>query len=368
MIAMNESPYRERIGKLQSLLAQSENEAVVVASAANLYYFTGIWIEAHERLLALAVRRDGPPALIAPDLHRGELSPLGLDIVYWRDGEDAAALLADKLDAARTVAVDDTWPSGHLLGLMRHLPEVRWTNGGRLLGQLRQAKDRFEANRIRESAAVLNRVMSAFAAHIREGKTEAELLEELLDLWKREGVRELSFDPTVATGANGANPHHVPGATAVRKGDFVIVDTGGILNRYCSDMTRTFSVGEPSAEQRTVYELVKEAHLAGVRAVRPGATLSEVDRAARSVIEAGGYGPYFVHRTGHGLGIDIHEEPAVQDGNDTVIEPGMVFSIEPGIYLPGKFGVRIEDIVIVTEDGCESVNAAVSKELIVLGG
>ncbi|MEF3304628.1 M24 family metallopeptidase [Paenibacillus sp. GYB003] len=364
---MKTSLYEERIGKLQSLLGQGGYEAIIVASPANLFYFTGVWIEAHERLLALAVRRGERPVLVAPDLHRGELDRLGIETVYWRDGADAAALLAGTLRADGVVAVDDGWPSGHLIALMRHRPSLRWTGGGSLLGALRQVKDRHELDRIRESASALNRVMEAFVPQIRVGRSEAELLELLLELWKREGIRELSFDPTVATGANGANPHHAPGDSVVREGDFLIVDTGGILNRYCSDMTRTFSVGEPSEEQRNVYELVKQAHLAGVRAVRPGATLAEVDRAARGVIEAGGYGPYFVHRTGHGLGIDVHELPAVQDGNDTVIVPGMVFSIEPGVYLPGKFGVRIEDIVIVTETGCESVNAAVSKELTVLG-
>ncbi|GAA3403774.1 Xaa-Pro peptidase family protein [Paenibacillus hodogayensis] len=364
---MHNPPYLERIRKLQKRLGQSGSDAVIVASAANFFYFTGVWIEAHERLLALVVQREETPVVIAPDLHRGELDAVGLDTVYWRDGEDAAALLARKLTAAQSVVVDEEWPSGHLLGLMRHLPDVRWSGGASLLGALRQVKDGYELDRIRDSAAVLNRVMESFAPLIREGRSEAELLEELLALWKREGIRELSFDPTVAAGANGANPHHSPGASIVRKGDFVIVDTGGKLNRYCSDMTRTFSVGEPSEEQRAVYELVKEAHLAGIAAVRPGVTLSEVDGIVRGVIEAGGYGAYFIHRTGHGLGIDVHEEPAVQGGNAQPIEPGMVFSIEPGIYVPGKFGVRIEDIVIVTEDGCESVNGSVAKDLIVLG-
>lgn len=359
--------HRERIGKLRQWLVHSPYESVIVASAANLYYLTGVWIEAHERLTALAVGREGEPVLVAPDLHRGELGQTGLSTVYWRDGEDAAELLGQALPMKGVVCVDEAWPSGHLLRLMAHRPHIRWTGGSQLLGKLRRVKDRHELELIRQSAAVLNRVVSDFVPHIRAGRSEAELLEELLLLWKRAGVRELSFDPTVAAGANGANPHHAPGPDVVRQGDLIIVDTGGRLNRYCSDMTRTFCVGEPSEEQRIVYELVKEAHLAGIRAVRPGTTLSEIDRVARGVIEAGGYGPHFVHRTGHGIGIDVHEDPAVQAGNELVVEPGMVFSIEPGVYLPGKFGVRIEDIVIVTEDGCESVNDSVGKELTVVG-
>lgn len=363
----NEVRYADRIGKLRHLMESTHCDAIIVASAANLFYFTGVWIEAHERLLALAVRRDGEALLVAPDLHRGELGRTSLPTVYWRDGDDAAGLLAKALPAAGTVSVDEAWPSGHLLGLMRHRPHVQWTGSAQLLGAIRRVKDEFELNRIRESAVVLNRVMHSFVPHLREGRSEAELLDRLLELWKIEGIRELSFDPTVAAGANGANPHHTPGDTVVRRGDFVIIDTGGKLNHYCSDMTRTFSIGEPTAEQKEVYELVRAAQSAGVRAVRPGVTLAEVDRVVRRTIEDGGYGSYFVHRTGHGIGIDVHEEPAVQGGNELVIEPGMVFSVEPGVYLPGKFGVRIEDIVIVTEDGCESVNEPVSKGLTVLG-
>ncbi|WP_158289622.1 M24 family metallopeptidase [Paenibacillus flagellatus] len=360
------TPYGARLRKLREMLERTEADAVVVASSANLYYFTGVWIDPHERLVALAVRRDGDPVLVSPDLHRGELGGVGLDALYWRDGDDAASLLAGALGAAGTVAVDEAWPSGHLLGLMRHRPNVRWTGGGGLLGALRRVKDRFELDLLRESAGAANRVMTSFLRRVRAGAREAELLDELIALWRAEGVRELSFDPTVAAGANGANPHHAPGDAVVRDGDFVVVDTGGKLRHYCSDMTRTVAVGEPSAEQRDVYALVKAAQRAGMQAVRPGATLGDVDRAVRGVIEAGGYGAYFTHRTGHGLGIDIHEEPAVQAGNELPIEPGMVFSIEPGVYLPGKFGVRIEDIVIATEDGCESLNADVTKELLVL--
>lgn len=366
MMTLNGQRQRDRIRKLQAALGQTACGTAVVASAANLFYLTGLWIDAHERLLALAVPREGEPVLIAPDLHRGELEPLGLKTVFWRDGENAAALLAEAIGKAGGIAVDEAWSSGHLLALMRHSPATDWHGAGELLAALRRVKDPEELDLIRQSASVLNRVMESFIPLIRAGRSEAELLADLLELWKREGVRELSFEPTVAAGANGANPHHAPGGTVVREGDLVIVDTGGKWGRYCSDMTRTFSVGEPSAEQSAVYELVLRAHLAGLEAVRPGVAFSEVDRVVRSIIEEGGYGDYFVHRTGHGLGIDIHEEPAVQSGNDLTIEPGMVFSIEPGVYLPGKFGVRIEDIVIATADGCESVNAAVRKELTVL--
>ncbi|MDF2726148.1 MAG: peptidase [Paenibacillus sp.] len=363
----NEKRYQARIAKLRPLMEAAGCEAVIVASAANLFYFTGLWIDAHERLLALVVKRNGEALLVAPDLHRGELAHQQMSAVFWRDGEDAAALLANALPTSGAVGVDEAWASGHLIALMRHRPHIVWTGSAGLLGAIRRVKDAFELDRIRESAAVLNRVMAAFMPHLRAGRTEEQLLGQLLELWKQEGVRELSFDPTVAAGANGANPHHTPGQAVVQGGDLVIVDTGGKLNRYCSDMTRTFSIGNPSAEQREVYELVREAQAAGARAVRPGITLSEVDRIVRNVIEQGGYGPYFVHRTGHGIGIDIHEEPSVQGGNELVIEPGMVFSVEPGIYVPGKFGVRIEDIVIVTADGCESVNEPVSKQLTILG-
>ncbi|GMA58588.1 hypothetical protein GCM10025858_30910 [Alicyclobacillus sacchari] len=226
------------------------------------------------------------------------------------------------------------------------------------MNQLRVKKDLTELELLRAASRQADDVVCAVKQHIRLGVSERELARTLESLWQSVGAEGMSFPPIVATGAHAAEPHHEPGVTGIEPGHAVIVDTGGVFHRYCSDITRTFIVGEPSPQLRDVYECVLAANLAGIAAVKPGVTLGEIDDVVRGVIERAGYGSYFTHRTGHGVGLDIHEAPFVVGGNEQVLEPGMVMSIEPGIYLPGQFGVRIEDLVAVTETGAEVLNQA----------
>jgi Xaa-Pro dipeptidase len=353
-----ETRLQARFERARELLRAQGLDAAIAASPANVFYFTDVWVEPHERLLALVIPKSGDPVLFAPQMHAADVANVGVDTVLWRDGDAVTSRLAALLPAQGAVAVDDDWPSRHLVPLLEERPGLRWRSGGAIFGRLRRIKDADEIERLREAGRRTDQVLMRLRALLRPGLTEREVVDDLAALWRAEGVTQQSFPAIVAAGPNGARPHHVPDDAVISDNDLVVVDIGGVLRRYCSDVTRTFAVGAPVGKARDVYEVVREAQAAALRVVRPGVPLAEVDRAARSVIESAGYGAHFTHRTGHGVGIDIHEEPYVHGDNQELIEPGMVFSIEPGIYLEGQFGVRIEDVVVVTEDGCEPLTKA----------
>lgn len=234
-----------------------------------------------------------------------------------------------------------------------------------LLPKLRAAKDEGELERMRCSQAITDRVFSNILDFIRPGMTEREVAARIVYELMRLGASRPSFDPIVAAGANGSMPHAVPGDAVIESGMFVTMDFGGVYEGYCSDMTRTVAVGQPTEEMRLVYDTVLKAQKAGLSAARAGVAGCEVDKAARDVIEQAGYGDYFGHSLGHSLGLEIHESPNFSPSEQTVMPVGAVVSCEPGIYLPGRFGVRIEDVVVLNEDGCENITAS-PKELIVL--
>lgn len=234
-----------------------------------------------------------------------------------------------------------------------------------LISDLRSAKDEEELDRMRHSQAIGDRAFANILDFIRPGVTEREVAARLIYELMLAGAERPSFDPIVAAGANGSMPHAVPGDTVIEPGMFVTLDFGGIYHGYCSDMTRTVAVGQPTDEMRRVYDTVLQAQLAGLSAARAGVAGCEVDGAARAVIERAGYGEYFGHALGHSLGLEIHESPNFSPSEQTVMPVGAVVSCEPGIYLPGRFGVRIEDVVILREDGCENITAS-PKELIIL--
>jgi D-alanyl-D-alanine dipeptidase len=261
-------------------------------------------------------------------------------------------------------AVSDRLWSVFLLPLQETYRAARWYSAGPVLRALRMVKDGDELTTLREASRRTDLVWEAFARQPVAGLTEKQAAARLESLLAAQGMPP-SFETIVAAGPHGAAPHHTPGDRVIAAGDPLVCDFGGMLEGYCSDITRTAHVGEPSESFRAVYAIVKRAQEAAFRAVRPGARCEEVDEAARWVIEASGYGQNFIHRTGHGLGIDIHEEPYMVKGNRQELRPGMVFSDEPGIYLPGQFGVRIEDIVVDTEDGGERLNNC-SRELMVM--
>jgi Xaa-Pro dipeptidase len=349
---------QNRIHKVQKRLEELDLEAVVVTSPPNFFYFSGTWLESHERLQAIVIPKTGEPSMIVHEMSREEVpaeSPF--KNIFWKDGENSLELLAGILPESGTISIDNLWPSQNLLKLILLKNRLSFVDSTQVIGRSRIKKDPEEFELLKKSGAFADQVLQQVIDYLRPGLTEKQVVDEIKRLFAFKGVDTLSFNPIVGAGKNGAIPHHQSDDTPIAAGDMVVIDMGGIKDHYCSDMTRTVLVGgEPTDEMLKVYEIVKEAQEAAVKAVKPGVPLKAIDQAARDIISKAGYGPNFTHRTGHGLGIEVHEEPFVTPDNDQLLEEGMVISIEPGIYLSGKFGVRIEDIVFVTNAGCERLN------------
>ncbi len=315
-----------------------------------------------ERLTALIVRPGSAPALIVPELERpraAEAPGAGLaEMVSWTDGDDPyeRAVQLFGATAARVAAGNQLW-AAHLLELQTRLPGTAFEVAGPVLAELRAVKDAGEIALLSRAGMAADAAFDDIVSEGLGGRTERDVAASLARHLVERGHETADF-AIVASGPNGASPHHEPGDRTIEAGDVVVLDFGGRLGGYCSDMTRTVSVGEPSDEVRTVHGIVREAQQAAFEATGTGATGEGTDRAARDVIGEAGYGDAFVHRTGHGIGLDVHEEPYLVAGNHQPLVRGNCFSIEPGIYLEGRFGVRIEDIVAITEDGPRRLNEA----------
>jgi Xaa-Pro aminopeptidase len=313
----------------------------------------------------LAIQESRPPAMIVPVIERpgAESAPgaAALALRDWADGDDAYRAAAEMLDPHGVYAISDSAWGMHVLALQKALPESRYVSMTDALPTLRAVKDAEELERLTAAGAAADAVFDEIATARFSGRTEADIAAELADLLTSHGHSTVEFT-IVASGPNGANGHHEESDRVVQEGDMVVLDFGGTKDGYGSDTTRTVHVGEPTEEEAAVYEVVRRAQQAAFEAVRPGAACQDVDRAARRVIADAGYGEQFNHRTGHGIGLTAHEPPYMIEGETRPIEPGMCFSIEPGIYLPGRFGVRIEDIVVATDDGARRLNDT-SREL-----
>lgn len=353
----------ERITAMQSLMALHQADQLIVSDPSTIFYLTGAWFSPGERLIVLILDRTGEPLLLC-----NELFPLPagfpLAVRWYNDTEDAPARVSELL-TGEVIAVDKIWPARFLLPLQALAPQRRFILASPIADGARLIKDGEEQARMRRASDLNDRALTGLVARIGSGTSELFLAQELAVIYDDLGGDGFSFPPIVAFGANCADPHHESDDSLPQAGDSIILDIGCRKDDYCADMTRTVFFQEVSEEGRRVYETVRQANLLAIAAVRPGARFSEVDRAARAHIESQGYGPWFTHRTGHGIGIDVHEPEDVSVVNDHLLEPGMIFSIEPGIYLPGRLGVRIEDLVLVTETGCEVLNH-VSKDLLVI--
>ncbi len=362
--------YRQRLSRLGTALRDQNLAALVLTPGAAMRYLTGFSEEGYERLLALVIPPDGrEPLFVAPTLHAGQVrgNPAGItDIRLWDDAQGWQALIADVVrdwPMNSVLGVDDAMPARFALPLAAMLPQTRLELAGPVITSLRAVKDTQELAAMQRAADATDALLPAVYAACRAGATEAEIAQAIHDGTGR-GGHEASFAPIVGAGPNGASPHHHTGSTALKHGDVIVLDLGVKVDGYCGDITRTVALDAASDEARRVYDVVYRAHQAGVAAVQPGATGQDVDSAARQVIEEAGYGPYFVHRTGHGIGLDDHEPPYIVAGNHVPLQIGECFSIEPGIYLPDQFGVRLENIVTVADDGTARVlNAAIPPEL-----
>jgi Xaa-Pro aminopeptidase len=364
----------DRIRRAGEVAAAHDTDLLLVTPGPDLRYLIGASGESHERLTCLVLPAAGhraPPALVVPRLEAPgfaglPLDELGIEVVTWRDGEDPHLLVSDLGGGPSRVGLADAMPAAHVLPLRAAFPEVEQVLAGPVLSELRMRKDAAEVAELRAAGAAIDRVHARMAEFLKPGRTEAQVGADIAAAIVEEGHTEAAF-VIVGSGPNGASPHHDVSDRVIESGELVVIDIGGPLpSGYNSDSTRTYAVGgEPPAAVREAYAVLQDAQERAVRAVRPEVTAEQVDAAAREPITAAGLGERFVHRTGHGIGLDVHEEPYIVAGNTLPLKAGMAFSVEPGVYLDGEWGARIEDIVVVTDDGCERLNNR-PRDLVVL--
>ena len=352
--------------RLNRVIANMQREGlscILVSAPHSVYYLTGRFIHTGERMLALLIRDNGEVRLFANRLNALTSQP-DLPLTDFDDTEDSVKVLAEYLPAGK-IGIDKFWPSQFTIRLMQARPDITPVLGSGPVDDARLCKDADEIALMKESSRLNDEALRRLIPTLCAGETELDVCSRYVSIAKELGATGASFEPLVCFGANCAEPHHGSDETVLGENQTVILDLGLEYRRMMSDMTRTVVLGKATDEMKKVYDLVKAANAAGRAAARPGIPMKDIDRAARKVIEDGGYGEYFIHRTGHGIGLEVHEPTDVSASNDVIAKPGMVFSIEPGIYLPGKFGVRIEDLVALTEDGSVTLNS-LDRDLIEL--
>ena len=363
--------YSQRIAELQSRLRGDNYAGAVFAPTDQMRYLTG-WAEyGHERLIALFVPAEGEPAFVVPSMNASQARDnlAGIPAVFgWEDQTGWRSTVERILEKwrvfGRRLAIDDELYSVHLLGIQQIASDAEYVAACNLMAALREVKTTDELALMKRSAETTDAVYEACLAHIREGMTELDLQEVIGQLYKERGTRPAFA--LICFGANSAIPHHHVGVTRLKRDDVIVIDIGCVLDDYASDITRTVAFGRPDDEAFKVYDVVHAAHRAAFELGRPGVTCEAVDAAARKVIADAGYGQYFIHRTGHGIGLSTHEPPYIVEGNHQELKAGMCFSDEPGVYLPGRFGVRIENIVTVESNGLAFLNAEAPERLLVL--
>jgi Xaa-Pro aminopeptidase len=363
---------RSRLDRAAVAAGAAGLDALLVTPGSDLRYLIGAVGGSFERLTCLVLTADGEATLIVPKLEllgyeHVLVDGLGVTAATWVDGENPAQLVAGLLKSPRRVAVSDFTPALHVFGLRDALPDVDQQLAGPVIGQLRMRKDASEIAALRAAGEAIDRVHARMGEFLRAGRTENEVAADIAAAIVEEGHALAEF-VIVGSGPNGASPHHSASDRVIEQGDVVVIDIGGpVAEGYNSDSTRTYAIGQPrDSDVAVTYAVLEEAQAAAVNAVKPGITAELVDQAARAVIADAGFGEYFIHRTGHGIGLDVHEDPYIVAGNTIPLEAGMAFSVEPGIYQPGRWGARIEDIVVCTEDGVASMNNQ-PHALVVLG-
>ena len=345
-----------RIERVLEQMRRKGLNQMIVSDPKSIWYLTGVDVEPYERLFALCLRADGRHTFFLNKLYN--VSDTGLEEVWFSDTDDAIGMVAEKVNPAEPLGIDKEWKAGFLIPLTERCPGMRPVLASDCVDDCRAVKDAEEIELMRKASAINDEVNTLAAEYVREGMTEKEVAAFIDRAYLERGCSGNSFTTIVSFGANAADPHHEPDDTRVKEGDCVLIDMGCVWKRYCSDMTRTFFFRKADPEQTRIHDLVREANEKAESIIRPGVRFCDIDAAARDLIAAEGYGEYFNHRLGHFIGQTDHEKGDVSSANTRTAEPGMIFSIEPGIYLPGRFGVRVEDLVLVTEDGCELLNRA----------
>jgi Xaa-Pro aminopeptidase len=350
--------YSERIARVRERMERSAVDVVLLSVGADLPYLTGYEAMPLERLTMLVLPRRGDARLVVARLEAPRVEPRPeFEIVAWDEPGDPIALVADMVGRPQRVAIgDQTW-AGFALDLQRALPRTEFSRASAIVGPVRAVKDAEEIAALRAAGAAVDQVAAEMRARPFAGRTEIDVHRELVDRMLERGHHHANF-AIVGAADHAASPHHEPGARVIADGDVVLCDFGGTMNGYCSDITRMFHVGAPTSEVADTYAVLRDAQEAAVRAAQVGTPCEAVDAAARSIISTAGFGDRFIHRTGHGIGVEAHEDPYIVTGNSEPLVAGNAFSVEPGIYLPGRFGLRLEDIVVATAGGPDRLNHA----------
>ncbi|MBO8156480.1 MAG: aminopeptidase P family protein [Bacillaceae bacterium] len=362
-----------RLNDLLKQLKKNGLDSIFITSKANIYYFTNFFTDPHERLVALFADQTDNPVLIVPELEKEDALQSGWkgDLLTYDDQTDPwiklEKMLRDSSRIPNSMGIEKNQLTVDRKEMIEQIiPGCKLEDAQNFLNHLRMLKDKKEFNLLKQAAVLADLGVKTGIKGIQEGKTELELLAEIEYTLKREGVREMSFSTLVLSGPKTASPHGTPGKRSIQPGDFVLFDLGVVYEGYCSDITRTVAYQRVTEEQKDVYHTVLRAQEEAIQSVSIDTPVGAIDQRARKVIEDAGYGKYFTHRIGHGLGIDVHEFPSMHSNNTLPVQEGMCFTIEPGIYLPGVGGVRIEDEVFVTKNGAE-ILTSYPKELQIIG-
>ncbi|MFS0689126.1 Xaa-Pro peptidase family protein [Sporosarcina sp. 179-K 8C2 HS] len=350
----------DKINEIKDNLQKNDVDAAFITTPDNVFYVSGFRSEPHERLLGVMIFKEAEPFVICPLMEVPDLKASGwtFEAIGHQDTEDAWEVLATAAQkrgvSLKNIAIEKSHLTVERLERMEELfDSATFPRLDEQLNKMRNIKSEEELEKMRKAAALADYAVEIGCKEIAEGKTELEILMAIEFEMKKQGAEKMAFDTMVLSGPKTASPHGTPGDRKIQKGDFILFDLGVVYEGYCSDITRTVAFGEPSEKQREIYETVKKAEQTAIDMIRPGVKARDLDKAARDVITEAGYGEYFTHRLGHGLGISVHEFPSITGTNDMELEEGMVFTVEPGIYHPEITGVRIEDDVVVTSDGVE---------------
>lgn len=361
---------RGRLSRAAAAAAAAGVDAILVSPSTDLRYLCGYHAKPLERLTCLVVPAASDPFLVAPFLEEpaalaSPVGALGMDVLTWQETDNPYALVASRLGRVGCVAMDDHMWAEKVFAFAQEMPDVRQRAAADLLQELRIIKTQAEVDALAFAGRAIDSVHAAMAQWLRPGRTEAEVARDITDAIVAAGHAQMDF-VIVASGPNGASPHHEASNRVINPGEPVVVDIGGTTPEgYASDCTRMYCIGEPPADFTEYYGALQAAQAAATAAVRPGVACEDIDAAAREVLTDAGFGQWFVHRVGHGIGLDTHEHPYMVSGNRRALQPGMAFSIEPGVYLPGRHGARIEDIVVCGEQGPIVLNNE-TRELVVL--